>query len=96
MPRWERPGSITDLRLRPCGRAGPEPPALPSTHGAIGRAAKVSVRVCALGDAGLLFMPHGVSILIPILQDVQEALRRLCSHPCWKESEVTRSMDAPI
>lgn len=33
--------------------------------------ATVSVRVCALGDAGLLFMPHGVSILIPILQDVQ-------------------------
>lgn len=69
-PGGERPGSITDLRLRPVAALAQGHQ--PCARGAVSRGRGLCA--CVLGDAGLLSMPHGVHILIPVLQGVQGGL----------------------
>ena len=66
-PGGERPGSITDLRLRPVAALAQGHQ--PCARGGVGQGRGPCA--CVLGDAGLLSTPHGVHILISVLQGVQ-------------------------
>lgn len=66
-PSGERPGSITDLRAHPVAALAQGHQ--PCARGAVGQGRGPCA--CVLGHAGLLSTPHGVHILIPVLQDVQ-------------------------